>query len=275
MSTANFIKGIIGDGYLTEIILTAFTRQIGISPNDTYVLASTSGRCQELLEQFNVHAVQNSMVFVPPAKMIILAVEPNDAREIMRQIANKVSDDVLIISVVQGLKLREIEGYFPDKTVIRMIINPWVISGHGVSTYIVGKNHSEEAGNIARALLTSLGEMVEVDSEEELDIVGELILSETVYTFLTFKALMDSGKKAGLSLDKSREIVMKILASSTKAISSSDDLTDSVIQRSYSQSDYIDKGKELLDKYNIMTNFKKSFEEPLEAKDIYKFRYRW
>ena len=271
----NFIKGIIGDGFLTEIILTAFTRQIGISPEDTYVLASTSGRCQELLEQFNVHAVQNSMVFVPPAKMIILTVEPNDAREIMRQIANKVSDEVLIISAVQGLKLSEIERYFPGKMVIRMIINPWVISGHGVSTYIVGSNHSEEAGNIARALLTSLGELVEVNSEEELDIVGELILSETVYTFLTVKALINSGKIAGLSLEKSREIVMKILASSTKAMAVSDDLTDSVIQHSYSQSDYINKGKELLEKYSIMTNFKKSFEEPLEEKDIYKFRYRW
>ena len=40
----SFIKGIIGDGYLTEIILTAFMRQIGITPEDTYVLANSSGR---------------------------------------------------------------------------------------------------------------------------------------------------------------------------------------------------------------------------------------
>ena len=271
----NFIKGIIGDGFLTEVILTAFMRQIGISPDDTYVLASTSGRCQELLEQYNVHAVQNSMVFVPPAKLIVLAVEANDAREIMRQISKKVSSDVLIISVVQGLKLSEIEKFFPHKMVIRLIINPWVISGHGVSTYIVGSERSEEAGNIARAILTSLGETIEVETEDELEIVGELILSETVYTFLTVKALIGSGKTAGLSLEKSKEIVMKILSSSTQAIAASDDLTGSVIQRSYNQSDYIDKGKELLEKYRIMTNFKKSFEEPLDAKDIFKFRYRW
>ena len=112
---SNFIKGIIGDGFLTEIILTAFMRQIGISPEDTYVLASTSGRCQDLLEQYNVHAVQNSMVFVPPAKMIVLALEANDATEIMRQISRKVSEDVLIISVIQDLKLSEIEKFFPDK----------------------------------------------------------------------------------------------------------------------------------------------------------------
>ena len=271
---SNFIKGIIGDGFLTEIILTAFMRQIGISPEDTYVLASTSGRCQDLLEQYNVHAVQNSMVFVPPAKMIILALEANDATEIMRQISRKVSEDVLIISVIQDLKLSEIEKFFPDKMVIRMIVNPWIVSGYGVSTYTVGSNRKEEAGNIARALLTSLGETIEVESEKELEIVGELILSETVYSYITVKTLIETGRKTGLSDEKSKELVMKILSSSTKAVLASDELTSTVVGRSYNQSDYLEKGKELLEKYKIIDNFQKSFEAPLTEKEIFKFRYR-
>lgn len=272
---SNFIKGIIGDGFLTELILTAFTRQIGISPEDTYVLAKTSGRCQELLEQYNVHAVQNSMVFVPPAKLIVLAVELEDADRVMREIAHKVSDDVLIISVVQGLKISEIEKYFKDKMVIRMLMNPWVVNGYGVSTYVVGSERKEEASNIARAMLTSLGEMIAVDSEEELEIVSELILSETVYSYLTVKALINSGKSAGISFEKSQEVVMKIFSSCIKAISSPDEITENMLERSYSHGDFLEKGKELLNKYKIMANFQKSFEEPLEEKDIFKFRYRW
>ena len=271
----NFIKGIIGDGFLTEIILTAFTRQIGISPEDTYVLANSSGRCQELLEQYNVHAVQNPMIFVPPSQLLVLAFEIEQSEELMKEIAHKMARDVLIISVVPGLKLEAIEKHFKNNMVIRLIMNPWVVNGYGVSTYIVGSNRSEEAGNIARAILTSLGETIEVESESELEIVGDLILSESVYSFMTVKALVGSGTKAGLSLDKSKEIVMKILSSSTKAISSSDDLTQSVVQRSYKQSNYMEKGRELLEKYKIIDNFKKSFDAPLEEKDIFKLRYRW
>lgn len=273
--SGEFIKGIIGDGFLTEIILTAFTRQIGITPEDTYVLSKTSGRCQELSGQYNVHAVQNSMVFVPPSKLIILAVELEDAPYVMRQIANQVSEDALIVSLIQGLKLSEIEKHFLGHMVIRLIVNPWIVSGCGVSTYLVGANRAEEAGNIARAILTSLGEMVEVESEDELELVGELILSETVYSYLTVKALIDSGKSAGLSIEKSREIILKILASSAKAINAADEITQTVVNRSYSQSNYIEKGKSLLDKYKIISNFTKSFDEQLEEKDIFKFRYRW
>ena len=272
---ANFIKGIIGDGYLTEIILTAFMRQIGITPEDTYVLANSSGRCQELLEQYNVHAVQNPMIFVPPAQLIVLACTFEESKELMQEIAHKMANDALIISVVPGLKLSDIEKYFRQNMIIRLVMNPWVVNGYGVSTYIVGSNRSEAAGNIARAILTSLGETIEVDSEDELEIVGELILSETVYSLVTVKALVGSGTKAGLSTEKSREIVMKILSSSTKAIASSDAVTESVVQRSYNQSNYMEKGKELLDKYKIVENFKKSFEAPLEEKDIFKLRYRW
>ena len=272
---ANFIKGIIGDGFLTEILLTAFARQIKISPEDTYVYATSSGRCQELLEQYNVHAVQNPMIFAPAAKMIVLAMELEDSEEFMRHLRNKLSEDVLIVSVIQGLKIAEIEKFFPNHPVIRLLVNPWIVSGYGVSTYIVGNEKHEEATNIAKALLTSLGEMIEVDSENELEIVGELILSETVYSYLTVKSLIDSGKKAGISIEKSSEIVMKILSNSTKAIHASDELTDTVVQRSYSKSNYIEKGKELLEKYRIMANFKKSFDDPIDVKDIFKFRYRW
>ena len=271
----DFIKGIIGDGYLTEIILTAFMRQIKITPDDTYVLAKTSGRCQELLEQYNVHAVQNPMIFVPPAQLLILACEIEESDELMKEIAHKMARDVLIISVVPNLKLSAIEKYFKNNMVIRLIMNPWVVSGYGVSTYIVGNNRSEEAKNIARAILTSLGETIEVESEDELEIVGDLILSETVYSFLTVKSLVGSGKKAGLSIDKSKEIVMKILSSSIKAIAESDEVTETVMKRSYNQSNYVEKGKELLEKYKIVENFKQSFEERLEEKDIFKLRYRW
>ena len=272
---ADFVKGIIGDGFITEILLTAFTRQIGISPEDTYVYAKTSKRCQELLEQYNVHAVQNSMVFTPAAKMIVLAMDLDEAEATMRQLHGQVSSDALIISVIQGLRLSDIEKHFPNHQVIRLLVNPWIVTGYGVSTYLPGHYKREEAGNIARALLTSLGELIEVSSENELEIVGELILSETVYSYLTVKSLINTGKEAGLTFDKSAEIVMKILSNSTKAISATDELTDTVVQRSYSKSDYIDKGKELLDKYHIMSNFKKSFDEPIEAKDMFKFRYRW
>ena len=271
-----FIKGIIGDGFLTEIILTAFTRQIGISPEDTYVLAQTSGRCQELLEQYNVHAVQNSMVFIPASQIVILAVEDTASiNDLMLQISRQVNENALIISVVQGLKLSTIEKYFPNHMVIRMIMNPWVVSGFGVSTYIAGKHHNAEAANIARALLTSLGETVEVDTENELEIVGELILSETVYSYLTVKALIGSGKRAGLSLDKSKELVFKILTSSTTAISSADSLAESVIERSHGQTDYLEKGRQLMEKYNILQNFQQSFADPIEAKDVLRFHYHF
>lgn len=270
----NFIKGIIGDGFLTEVILTAFMRQIGISPEDTYVLAKTSGRCQELLENYNVHAVQNSMVFVPPAKMIIITVELEDAPRIMKQISDKVSEDAIIVSVVQGLRLSQIESFFPEHMVIRMMMNPWIVNGYGVSTYVVGEYKAEEAANIANSILSSLGETIKVDSEDELEIVGELILAETLFSYITVKALIKSNKEAGLSDSKSQETVMKILTSNSKAIREADAVTESVLERSYNKGQYLENSRQFMDKYTIMENFQKTFEEALAEKNIFKLRYR-
>ena len=269
-----FIKGIIGDGFLTEVILTAFTRQIGINLSDTYVLAKTSGRCQELLEQFNVHAVQNSMVFIPPAKMIILAVELEDATRIMKQISDKVSKDALLISVIPGLKLNVIENFFPEHMVIRMLMNPWIVNGYGVSTYAVGSFKPEESANIAKSLLKSLGETIAVDSEDELEIIGELISGETFYAYVVLKSLIETGKIAGLSVDKSKEVVMKILTSSATAMKDTDAVTDSIVERSYNKSSFLERSHQLLDKYEIIENFRKTFDKALAEKNFFRLHYR-
>ena len=270
-----FIKGIIGDGFLTEVILTAFTRQIGGSFSDTYVYCKTSRRCQELLEQYNVRAVQNPMVFVPPAKILILAIELEEANQLLPQITDKVADDVILISVVQGLKIAEIEKYFPGKAVIRLILNPWIISGVGVSSYFVGSVRSEETANIAKALLLSMGEIVEADSEKELETIGDLITGETMYAYITINALIEGGINAGLPLEKSKEIATSIFGSTSSTFNDSNDIAKYVLERGYKKTDYLKQGKEILDKYNVMTNLQKSFVEHSEAKNIFKFRYRW
>lgn len=272
--SSNFIKGIIGDGFLTEVLLTAFTRRIGIDLSEMYVLAKTSGRCQELLEQFNVHAVQNPMVFVPPAKLLILAVELEDAPRIMKQISDKVSDNVLIMSIIPGLKLNVIEHYFPNHMIIRMLMNPWIVNGYGVSTYVVGDYNPSEAINVAKSILDPLGETITVDSEDELEIIGELISADTFYSYILVKSLIKIGENAGLSNKKAIEVVMKILSSSARAMNDTDAVTDSLLERSYNKGQFLERSRALFDKYEIFDQFRKTFDSALEEKNFFRLHYR-
>ena len=272
---SNSIRLIVGDEFITEIILTAAARQAGVNPAEIYVACRREKRCVQLREQYNVRAVLDTSEILPKVKVLMLAFPFGKVTEReLADIAKKIPGDAIIISCVYGLRIPAIEKIFQGHAVIRVMMNPMIVTGAGICVYALGGVKAEDSENIAQFLFKSMGKAIKFDSEAELESVGELIISSTIYSFLAVNALIEGGRKSGIDVEKTREVVSQVIAGTVETLINSDAVIDYLIQQGQEQKNLLKRSKPILERYGVIDYMRKSLASA-DTDEISKFRYRY
>lgn len=270
-----FTRGVIGDSFVTELILTAIAKKFSESAADVYIYCRSEERSKYFREQYNARAVVNADEFLPKVKVLVLTFNADDEFENeLDDIAKKIPRDTLIISYVYGMKVATIEKYFPGHPIIRVVMSPMMIAGAGVGAYVVGSVSSADAESLAQFAMSQFGKVIKVSSENELEKVADLILGGTMYTFMAINALIESGIKNGIEEEKSQEIVAEVVKGSVKTLINPDDVIKYLLQQGRGEKRIFELGKKILEDYGIISTLSKSFDSA-DVKEIFKFRYHY
>ena len=214
-----FFKGVIaGNNFITENLLTGLTRDNADDPQNYCVADSTQELCNKWAVKFNVRTTTNPIDFVGSAAFLILACHHDDLDGIMRKIAHKIKRDTLVLSAMHRTKIADIEKYLPNHQIIRLVLNPSVVSGAGVGAYAANKNATVDAKSAAQIIIKNLGSMIEVNNEAQLEKMRDFILANTFLSYLTVKSMVDAGRKIGLSTKDAGFIAEKILSGATQTL---------------------------------------------------------
>ena len=273
--TENFTRGIIGDSFVTEIILTAVAKQIGEDTSDVYIYCKSDERRKYFREQYNVNAVVDADEFLSNVKILVLAFSADDdfANE-LENFSEKIPHDTLIISYVNGMKISALEKIFPNHAIIRAVMSPMIVSGAGIGAYVVGSVSSVDSESLAQFVMSQLGKVIKVSSEDEFEKVAKLILGGTFYISTAINALTESGINNGLSVEKSQTIVAEVVRGILKTLTSSDDVIKYLIKQAEGEKEAFEVGKKILEEYGIISTLSKAFDSA-DVKEIFKFRYHY
>lgn len=273
--TENFTRGIIGDSFVTEIILTAVAKQIGEDTSDVYIYCKSDERRKYFREQYNVNAVVDADEFLSNVKVLVLAFSADDnfANE-LENFSEKIPHDTLIISYVNGMKISALEKIFPNHAIIRAVMSPMIVSGAGIGAYVVGSVSSVDSESLAQFVMSQLGKVIKVSSEDEFEKVAKLILGGTFYISTAINALTESGINNGLSVEKSQTIVAEVVRGILKTLTSSDDVIKYLIKQAEGEKEAFKVGKKILEEYGIISTLRKAFDSA-DVKEIFKFRYHY
>ncbi len=127
----------------------------------------------------------------------LIAVKPQmmgDALPTLKTLA-----DTLFVSIAAGTTLAAFEAVFgPDARIVRAMPNTPAAVGRGI-TAIVGNARATEADlDLADAFLATVGEIVRLDAEEQMDAVTGLSGSGPAYVFHMIEAMAAAGEAQGL-----------------------------------------------------------------------------
>ena len=269
------IKGIIGDGIITELILTAITKQTGKNPAEFYVSCKTQESCKQFRDHYNANAVIDPMEFLPKVKILVIAlpIGENIESELIK-INKKIPKDTLVVSCTYALTIKMLEEYFPNHPVIRTMMNPMILIGEGICIYTVGSVKSANSEIMAKLFLSQFGKTIKMSSDEELELAGNLIIGSTIYSLLAVNSLIEGANNSGLNTEKSTEIVSQVFSGVSKIICESDEVIENLRKKFSENKNFVERAKEILMNYDILKLMNNQLPKT-DEREIFKFHYRW
>ena len=188
----------IGGGQMALALAEGFCRAGLLQPTDITVHDPVPAARERLAGRVpGIHFADNGAVAAAAARIVFLAVKPQQASAACREFAAALAADAVVVSIVAGLTLHNLAELAGTPRIIRVMPNTPCLVGRGVS--VVCHTPEVPAGDLARVLelLAAVGRVHEAD-ETLMDAVTGLSGSGPGFVALLVEALADGGVKAGL-----------------------------------------------------------------------------
>lgn len=194
----------IGTGSMGGAILSGLLKS-GFNPDAVSVSTSSTASAERLADEFGVlsYAMENgddaNQMAVAGANVVLIGVKPKFVIEVLKDIADSLDDNALVISVAAGITTRAMEEALPeDVGVIRAMPNTPAIVGRAVTGVSAGSRSTDWALQTAQELFETVGKVLVVD-ESKIDALSTISGSGPAYVFLLIEALTAAAKKQGFN----------------------------------------------------------------------------
>lgn len=159
----------------------------------------------------------------PEPTFICIAIKPQMIPQILPKFSHYGNGLCVFLSIAAGVKISSFEALLGQKTpIIRAMPNTPAEIGLGITAQIANENVSKDAFEVAGKLLSAIGEVVSLNSEDQMDAVTGLSGSGPAYVFYLIDALAVAGHGQGLDKELAMKLAkMTVLGAGKLAASSS------------------------------------------------------
>ncbi len=213
----------IGGGNMARAIIG------GLKNNDFDMSAITAidpdvKKREQLAAEFNVQVsdsyVENDNIN-KRSHVIVLAVKPQQMREVCEQLSKKISSQ-LIISIAAGIRTADISRWLDNyPSVVRVMPNTPAQIQAGVSALFAMPNVNQLQQDRASTILGAVGTTLWLDDEAKMDAVTAISGSGPAYVFYLIEALQDAAISLGMTAEESSMLAVQTFAGASLLASQS------------------------------------------------------
>ena len=195
---AKLTLGFLGAGKMASALAKGFVQAGLVKPDQILASDPSEAARAAFSKEVGAKATASNPDVVMFAEVLLLAVKPDQAGDVLKEIRDQFTEKHLLISIAAGVMLAKLEGgLVGGARVIRVMPNTPAIVGASATAYAPGKNATAEDGQLAQKLFSGVGVAFQVQ-ESLLDAVTGLSGSGPAYACLLIEALSDGGVAAGL-----------------------------------------------------------------------------
>lgn len=209
---------ILGAGKLGATLISGILRAKIASKSDIIATTKHSQTAGEIARDWGVKASTDNRSAVQAADVIILAVKPQQAEEVLNDIKGAMSPSKLLVSVVASLSTGVVEKRMRKKVpVVRAMPNIPALVLAGMTSICAGKFAHERHLEKAKKIFGAVGRVMVLD-EKHFDAVTGLSASGPAFIYVVIESLAEGGVKAGLPRDIATELVAQTMLGSSKLV---------------------------------------------------------
>jgi len=160
---SNLTVGFLGAGKMATALAKGFVRAGLVKPEQ--ILASDPS--EPAAAHFAKEVGARTTAFNPDvarfAKVLILAVKPDQVSPVLREIREEFTDKHLLLSIAAGITLARLEeGLGTGARLIRLMPNTPALLGQSATAFALGKAAAKEDAELAQKLFSSVGVAVQL-----------------------------------------------------------------------------------------------------------------
>jgi len=206
--------GFIGGGNMAEALIKGMTSQ---GMKDIIVSEPKQARRQYLNETYGTTVTGSNRDVVNTSKIIILAVKPQNMKEVITDIGPAVTEDKTVVSIAAGIKLDYLTAKLNTKRIVRVMPNTPALVQEGMSVMSLCECFPDNAISVVREILMSIGKVITLP-EKYMDAVTAVSGSGPAFIAFFVEAMIDSAVKLGLGNDDAHTLAVQTVIGTAKLL---------------------------------------------------------
>lgn len=206
---------IIGGGNLGKAILSGFL-QSGYNPS----LLTITRRRIDLLKEFKgqgVHVESNNSIAVAGSDVIILAIKPYQAEDLLKELGPDWKTGQIVVSLMTGIDILRLKEMLPKGISVYRVMPNTAVAINESMTLIATHEKNEQNIQTIHLLFEKLGQVLLI--EEELMAAATVLGACGIAFALRFlRAAMQGGVEIGFSAEVAQQIVSQTVKGATELI---------------------------------------------------------
>lgn len=199
---------------MAEAIISGLLRQNITTPDCILVSGPRLERAQELHERYGVQPFTDNRAAAAQGNVVILAIKPQRLSKVLAGLCGAIAPEALVLSIIAGATIPTISSGLRHPAVVRSMPNTPAQIGEGITVWTASPAVSPEQMEIARKVLSALGQEVFVEEEYYLDMATALSGTGPAYVFLFMEALIDAGVHMGFPRRIAEQLVTQTISGS-------------------------------------------------------------
>ena len=210
---------ILGAGNIGGALLGGILKSHLAEPEDVVATDAREERRRELEEHWKIRVLPSeNREAVRGRDVVLLAVKPFTLPKVLAEIKGALRPNQIVISVAAGVPLAFIESVVGKQvSLFRAMPNIPVLVEEGATAVAGNEATTPEQQKIVEKIFRSLGVVVFVE-ESQLDAVTGLSGSGPAYVYMVIEALIEGGKKMGLSQEVATRLTEQTVLGAAKLV---------------------------------------------------------
>ncbi|MFD1472034.1 pyrroline-5-carboxylate reductase [Companilactobacillus mishanensis] len=210
--------GFIGAGKMATALVNGIVSSKLVPSNDVFVTDINADATAKLKQELNVSVADSAENMLSKVDIVITAVGPKVAPQILSGIKDELFKDKTVVSIAAGLQLDTLAAALPAKTpIVRIMPNINAVVGEAAIALCTNDYVEDSVKADVKKIFESVGTVYELP-ESQFSIFTAISGSSPAYAYLFIDSIARGAVKNGMNKDLATKIAAEAVLGSAKMI---------------------------------------------------------
>ncbi|SFC66461.1 pyrroline-5-carboxylate reductase [Massilia yuzhufengensis] len=221
----------IGGGNMATALIAGLAGQL-TGAGSLHVVDPNAEALERLAGQYGVSTAASIDVQVAGADVVVLAVKPQQMREVATVLKPQLGGQPLVLSIAAGIRIADLARWLGGYTrIVRAMPNTPALIAMGITGLVASAEVDPIQREAADQVMRAVGQTVWLDDESLIDPVTAVSGSGPAYVFYFLEAMQQAATEMGLDAEQGRKLSLATFTGAAQLAAQSGDPVDVLRQR--------------------------------------------